>query len=247
MYGWRGLVGWINPTYRGRIIHELYRMLPEGVGLIPCTLGISRGERDVFSAGFDRTEAIIKDLAVWGADVVTQPGIPPWLVKGREFEQAWVRRVEAETGVRVVTPMGAAVQAFRALGSQRIVMATYFAEELNSSMANYFRAEGIEVVHMDGFKLSDEREGMYTTPLVALNRVGPSDVYRFVRGLCAQAGPYDGVFVLGGGWDAWETIAVLERDLECPVVFSVSAPLWACLRNIGVKEAVHGHGRLLEL
>jgi len=246
MYGWRGLIGWINPTYRGRIIHELYRMLPDGVGLIPCTLGISRGEGDVFSASFELAEKIAQDLAMWGANVMTQPGIPPWVVKGREFETQWVNRIETETGVRMVAPMRASVQAMQALDIDRIVMATYFGDELNTKMADYFEKDGIKVVAMDGYRLSDEREGLYTTPLIPLSKVGPGDVYRFVHDLSRRAGDFDGFFVVGGGWDAWGAIEALEKDIGKPAVFAVTAAFWACLRTIGVREPIRGHGRLLE-
>lgn len=245
MYGWRGLIGLINPTYRGRLIQQWYEMLPEGVGLIPCTLGISRGEQDVFDRSFEAAEKIARELAVWGADVMVQPGLPPWLVKGPAFEKEWVARLEAETKVPMVTPMGATVQAMRALGVRRVVVATYFGDHLNSRIADALRSAGIETARIDGYRLSEEREGLYTTPLIALNRVGPGDVYRFVRDLCRRTEDPDGVYIVGGGWDAGPVVEALERDLEKPAIFAVTAALWACLRRIGVKEPIRGHGRLL--
>jgi maleate cis-trans isomerase len=192
MYGWRGLIGLINPTYRGRLVAEWYAMLPQGVGLIPCTLGISRGEQDIFSKSFELAEKIARDLALWGADVIVQPGLPPWLVKGPAFEKEWVARLEAETKVPMVTPAGATVRAMQALGLKRVVMATYFGDELNWKIADGLRGAGIEMALMEGYRLSEETEGLYTTPLMALNRVGPDEVYRFVRSLCQKARESEG-------------------------------------------------------
>lgn len=41
-------------------------------------------------------------------------------------------------------------------------------------------------------------------------------------------------------------IAALERDLGKPVITSNQACFWACLRRLGLRDAIGGHGKLLE-
>ena len=45
---WRGVVGMVNPTMRPGMTEEVCRLLPEGIGLIPLFLNISRGTEDEF-------------------------------------------------------------------------------------------------------------------------------------------------------------------------------------------------------
>lgn len=43
-----------------------------------------------------------------------------------------------------------------------------------------------------------------------------------------------------------DVIAQIERDLGKPVVTSNQACFWACLRLLGLRDSISGHGRLLE-
>src|SRR4029450_11664464 len=47
---WRGVVGMVNPTMRPGMTEEVCRLLPEGIGLIPLFLKLSRGTEDGFAA-----------------------------------------------------------------------------------------------------------------------------------------------------------------------------------------------------
>ena len=49
---WRGVVGDIKPTYRPGSLEDFIRLLPEGIGVIPLTVGIRSGtEQEFRSAG----------------------------------------------------------------------------------------------------------------------------------------------------------------------------------------------------
>ena len=60
---WRGVVGMVNPTMRPGMIEEVCRLLPEGIGLIPLYLNISRGTEDEFAGMMPHYEKQIAVLA----------------------------------------------------------------------------------------------------------------------------------------------------------------------------------------
>jgi maleate cis-trans isomerase len=223
----------------------LFSLAPEGVGLIPAPMGISAGAEDVFQASFDKAEEIGTTLAKWHVDVLTQPGIPPWTVKGEEFERKWVSDMQAKTGVPFIAPMLATTHALRCVGATRVLLIHYFGNELHEGVVSYMQNRGLEVAEAPGFAMTGEDEGLYTTPLIELSKATPDVVYRFVREEARRAGRFDGVFVIGGGWDCFETIQPLETDLGVPVVYAPTATLWACLNTAGVHETIPGNGQLL--
>jgi maleate isomerase len=45
---WRGVVGDIKPTHRPGSLEEFIKLLPEGIGVVPLTVGISSGTEKEF-------------------------------------------------------------------------------------------------------------------------------------------------------------------------------------------------------
>jgi hypothetical protein len=48
---WRGVVGDIKPTHRPGSLEEFIKLLPDGIGVIPLTVGISSGTEQEFHCG----------------------------------------------------------------------------------------------------------------------------------------------------------------------------------------------------
>src|ERR1700758_4590197 len=91
---WRGVVGMINPTMRPGVTEEVVRLLPEGIGVIPLFLNITRGTAGEFAeimAGYEPLTAL---LAEQGCDLTHPHGAPPFMVQGRRKEAELVRRWE---------------------------------------------------------------------------------------------------------------------------------------------------------
>ena len=51
---WRGVVGDIKPTHRPGSLEEFIKLLPDGIGVIPLTVGISSGTEQEFHDGSRR-------------------------------------------------------------------------------------------------------------------------------------------------------------------------------------------------
>ena len=68
---WRGTLGMVHPTLRPGSTEEFIRLAPEGIGVLPMFLNISRGTRDEFEKVFAAYEGQIKVCAEAGCDLIT--------------------------------------------------------------------------------------------------------------------------------------------------------------------------------
>ena len=68
---WRGDVGIIKPTHRPGSLEEFIRLLPEGIGVIPLFLGVTRGTVEEFTEAIKAYEAKIAELAALEPDALS--------------------------------------------------------------------------------------------------------------------------------------------------------------------------------
>jgi maleate isomerase len=139
-------------------------------------------------------------------------------------------------GIPVVATCAAAVAAFHALGIDRIALfdPPWFDVELDRLGAEYFRAQGLEVVvHSPCGLPSNQRS------------INPSDLFAWaVEHMPAGA---DAVFIGGNGFRAVGVIAALEEDLRRPVVTANSSLLWGLLQAAHCAARPTAYGQLFAM
>ncbi len=247
MYAWRARVGIVNPTHRGKVFALWYKTAPEGVEIIPTFVGFRTSDRQSFEAGFERAERLAEDLKAAGCDIVVVSGTPPVLLKGLDYEREWRDRLAQKIGIPVISQMEPHALALVAMGIKRVAIATYYGDELNQAIINYFRRFDIDGVVLGGFQHADgQGQALYTTSLKALDDVSWIEVYRYCRrGFRSLAHPVDGLYINGGGWDATPAVAPLEADLQTKVVFAQAAEIWFLYRTLGIDLSIPYLGALL--
>ena len=132
---WRGVVGCIKPTMRPGSLEELIRILPEGVGVIPLFLDVTRGVKEEFDRGIAQYEPLIARLAEKKIDLVHPEGAPPFMLLGHKGEAELIARWEEKFGVPVFTSGTNHIRALKALGITRFVGASYFTGAINETFA----------------------------------------------------------------------------------------------------------------
>jgi maleate cis-trans isomerase len=113
---WRGIVGDIKPTHRPGSLEEFIRLLPEGIGVIPLTVGISSGTEKEFHDVLEDYKAKAAELAGLGVNLIHIGGAPPMMVHGFAGESKIVKDMEAKHGIPVSTSGRSHPDAMRALG-----------------------------------------------------------------------------------------------------------------------------------
>ncbi|MFL5002617.1 MAG: hypothetical protein ACJ8DY_19715, partial [Xanthobacteraceae bacterium] len=59
-------------------------------------------------------------------------------------------------------------------------------------------------------------------------------------------GGADAIYMLGSGWRTLPIIAILEADLQVPVVHPITARVWEIQKRLHVRQPVSGYGHMLE-
>ena len=232
---WRGTVGVIKPTYRPGSLEEFMRLVPDGVAVIPLFLGIREGTTAEFKGVLGRIEERVRELAEIGVDLIHPEGAPPFMVHGFRRERELLDGWERHYGIPVMTAGTTQVDAMRALGMRRIVGVTYFQGELNDLFAQYFTDAGFEVLAMDGIDVAFDQAG----------RLSSREVYAHAKAAWRRHERVEGLYMLGTGWRVLDIVALLEQDLEIPVLHATPARVWAVQQRFQIRERTAGYGRLL--
>lgn len=233
---WRGTLGMVHPTLRPGSTEEFIRLAPEGIGVIPMFLNISRGTRDEFEKVFAAYEGQIKVCAEAGCDLIHPSGAPPFMVQGLKREAEIVKGWEDKFGVPIFTSGQNHITAMRALGAKTIVGATYFPGDINQTFARYFQDAGFDVKCMEGIDVPFDRA----------QELSGEQVYGHIKKAFLRAGGGDVIYMLGSGWRVLNIIHLLEQDLGVPVIHPVPARVWEVQRRLHINEPKKGYGVLLE-
>jgi maleate cis-trans isomerase len=235
----------IKPTHRGKSFAYWYKHAPEGIEIVPTFIGFRSEKRKSFLESFKRAEELAMQLKEVGCDIISVSGTPPFLLKGLDFERQWAEDLSRQIGLPVVTPMEPHAISLRALGVRKVAVTTYYGDELNQAIVNYFSRFGIESELIPDLSMTGESSGLYTTSLRALDEVSHMDVYRHSKKALLQMPSVDALYINGGGWDAAPAIEFLEHDLKIKVVWALAAEMWLTYHVLKIDNPVPGGGMLL--
>jgi maleate cis-trans isomerase len=236
MYGWRGTIGLVKPTFRPGPLEAFIRLLPEGVCVVPRYVGIRSGTEKEFQEALAIADQRVSELAALEVDLVLLQGAPPFMLLGPEFDRENSRKLQEKHGVAVKSATMIQLDALTALGARSLVGLTYFQDDLNPKFADFFEKAGIPVKAMKGINV----------PFADVGKVPVEVIYAEAKKIFQKSGGAECLYLLGAGWDCLKAIAPLERDLKTTVLTNVPADLWSALKFLGIREPIKGYGRLLE-
>ncbi|MFQ5850621.1 MAG: hypothetical protein ACE5JU_08530 [Candidatus Binatia bacterium] len=237
MYGWRGIVGLVKPTYRPGSLERFIRLMPDGVCVIARYVGVRSGTEREFQEALAIAEERVAELAKLGVDLVVIQGVPPIMLRGYRFDGEIRESLQGKYGIPVLTATMTQIEALKALGLRRLVGITYFKDDLNPNFAKFFEEAGFEVAAM---------RGCVDVPFSELGKIPAEEIYTLAKRVFLEVGGGDCIYLLGAGWDCLPAIGPLERDLMTTVVTNVPADVWAAQKCLHIREPVKGYGRLLE-
>ena len=150
MYGWRGTIGLVKPTFRAGPLEAFIRFMPDGVCVVPRYIGIRAGTEKEFEDTLAIADQRVGELAELKVDLALLQGAPPYMLRGVEFDKDYTRGLEKKHGIRVMSTTMVQIQALKLLGVKSMVGLTYFRDDLNPKFANFFEQAGFKVVAMKG-------------------------------------------------------------------------------------------------
>jgi maleate isomerase len=233
---WRGVVGLINPTLRPGMTEEVIRLMPEGIGVIPLFLNITKGTRAEFKPLMKSYEVEIKRLVPQAPDMIHPNGAPPFMVQGFKKEAQIVKAWEKKYKVPIFTAGQNHIRAMKALKVKNFVGATYFSGDINDTFSKYFTDAGFKVKAMAGIEV----------PFEKVQELPAEMIYEHIKREFLRVKGGDAIYMLGSGWRTLDIIETLEQDLGVPVIHPVTARVWEIQKRLKVNETRAGYGVLLD-
>ncbi len=152
---------------------------------------------------------------------------------------SFVRTLQSEVDVPIVTAAQASRSACVALGLRSLAVATPYGQPNNRIVADFLRSASIDVANIQGL-------GLDATPQLwkehAL-RLTPADFLAFSRRVDVPAA--QGIYLPCTGLPSIAIIDALELSVGKPVLSSVQAGFWAVLNQLGVRARSNEGGHLL--
>jgi len=153
-----------------------------------------------------------------------------------DYDEVSVKRMTEASGVPSLTSAQAIGRALRALGTQRIAMATPYSEDAIARAKRYYETKyGVAVVASESLGATNSYAiGKMDAGVAqaAFSRIDRPDI--------------DALVVPGGNFPTMDWIAPWERQFGKPVITTNQATLWAILRAMRINTPLSGKGRLLE-
>lgn len=235
IFGWRALLGWIHSL--GMLSHtplDLYRLFPEGVGIMFSTLGKLDQSSEQTEAALSRLETMAELLGKNGAEYMIVNSSPMVTHGGPGADRMILDRIRRVAGCEGTTTTTAAINAMKALGVKRLTLCSPYSSQ-NDKLRVFLEACGFEVVGQYGM----------TDSLWNIHRLPGEYAYKIARDTWRSAPQSDALYMAGGRLRVLEIAEELENDIGAPVVASTPAVVWQTMKDLNIKVPVKGYGRLL--
>jgi maleate cis-trans isomerase len=238
MDGWRARLGFLLPPGNPNVEPELFSLKPAGVSvhfgrmIARGTPGAHDGQDQRTRSQLDHLDEPTEMLAHIRPQVIALAHTASSYMLGREGEAALTARLEQQYNVRFTSAFKSVIVAMDHLGVTKVALATPYAEAQTLAGKGALESYGLNVVNVR--RLENVRNIYEETPERA---------YSLAR--AADTPEAEVIFLSGVGMPTIEVLDALERDLRKPVISSVAAMMWHCLKIAGVEPLVPGYGRLL--
>lgn len=239
-WGARARLGFIELSTSIAVSAEAPSVLPEGVTALMSRMRLPDGEVSAEALGrmidSDRLEEASAELADADATVVAFACTTGSLIGGVGFDRELIERMERGGGVRATTTSTALLAALRALGAERVAVATPYVDELNRLEVDFLQAQGHHVTAVRGLNIASD-------PQIA--EVAPERTRELAISVANQDSSADVVFISCTNLLTLDSLDQLERELGKPVVSSVAVTIWHALVLAGIEPDAAGAGSLL--
>lgn len=240
--GWRHRFGVLGPSTNTIVQPDLEAMRPAGVTnhysriYTPDEQAVSdetfmRGARLIGENTLDAVRSVMTaapESLVMGMSAVT-------FFDGMAGADAFQRRLEQASGVRVSIGSHAVAAALRAFGARRVAFMSPYFPAANAEVRRYLEEAGFTVL----------RDRCLRCPSwTAIARIAPATTADCLREL--DGADVDALVQVGTNLSAVRLAAAAETWLGKPVIAINAATYWHALRDVGIADRLAGFGRLLE-
>jgi len=142
----------------------------------------------------------------------------------------------AKPNTKVTTPITSAIKALKKLNIKKISVFTPYTDEINQSVAEYFKKENIEVVSLTYFDIASDLD---------IGKVDPNYLFDVLSEI--DLSKSDGLFVSCTALPVLSLIDKLEKKLGKVVLSSNQTLIWETLKEINYNKNIDGYGQLFKV
>ena len=139
----------------------------------------------------------------------------------------------AKPNTKVTTPITSAINALKALKINKLSIFTPYTDEINQSVINYFKKEGIEISELSYFDIASDLD---------IGKVDPDHLFNIL--IKKDLSNSDALFISCTALPALSIIKDLEKKMGKIVLSSNQTLIWDTLKQIDFKNKVAGYGEL---
>jgi len=205
---------------------EFARYAPEGVSVHTTRLPLEEVTLVELIRMAERLEEASKLLADARVNIIAYGCTTGSLIKGKGYDEELEERIRKAIGIPAVTTSRAVLDALRAKGLKKIVVATPYTEEINEKEKEFLSNNGFKVCAIRGLGLVKNLEIGMQEPHVA---------YRLGRELMIRHPEADGLFISCTNFRTLEIIPILSQEIGKPVITSNQATLWRVLKEMNIS------------
>lgn len=225
MIGWRAKFGVILPSVNITTESEFYRCLPEGVTAHFTRMEFKESTPEYYERMIEDIPAGARMLTHSGVDAILFACTSGSLYGGMGYDQKIISMIKKQSDVPASTTSTAVIEAFKTLGIKNVAVATPYEDWVNGLEKNFFEANGVEVLNIQGLGLRS----------LDVCEVHPEMVYRFAK--TQDRKEAGALFMSCMGLRTLEVLPRLERDLGKPVLSSNQVTLWKLFRMCGIPRS----------
>jgi len=141
----------------------------------------------------------------------------------------------AKPNTKVTTPITSSIKAIKKFNIKKISIFTPYTNEINQSVAEYFKKENIEVVSLSYFDIASDLD---------IGKVDPDYLFEVLTKI--DLSKSDGLFVSCTALPVLSLIDKLEKKLDKVVLSSNQTLIWDTLNEINYNKNIDGFGQLFK-
>lgn len=224
MYGWRSRIGLVVPANNGVIEPEFNKLVPEGVSVYASRMQVS-GEytAETLKKMVSRAFEAVEELVTAGVKVIGYACMSTSFTMD-DWDDRFIHTVKARYELKGTTAAYSIIRALKALGVNKVGVASPYPVSLHESLLAYIRRHGFQVVSANNVPVEDMQK---------VGKLGIDFTYKLVFG--ANSEKAEAICIGATDLSSLETIRFLEDDLSKPVIGVNQALFWDCMKLAGVK------------
>ncbi|MGD8340579.1 MAG: aspartate/glutamate racemase family protein [Gammaproteobacteria bacterium] len=230
------VLGLIFPPSDRGIPEEGVAMYGDSIKFVVTGLGLDRMTPDGYDAVVGLIPAAAERLAEAGAEAIELTGTSLTFYQGEAFNRQLRDTVTRASGLPATTMSDGVIEGLKAVGAERVAVATAYNDEVNNRLRAFLIEHGLEPLVITGLGIE---------AVADVDRVTQNDLLEFGVRVRESAAAADSLLVSCGGFRTLELIAPIESRTGVPVISSMPHGLWAGARLVGLSGLAPGYGRLL--